>query len=117
MRQLPRRGRRLIFYNKQHNSLHMDFKHKLGLEAKDKISGFAGIIVARIEHLTGCNVYWLAPTKLTTEGKKQESEAFDEERLKIIGKGIAPEEVNPKPVAGKIRKPGAEKLKSAPRGA
>ena len=95
----------------------MAFKHELGLEGKDKISGFSGIIIARIEHLTGCNVYWLAPNKLGPEGKKLDSESFDEERIEIIGKGIAPEDVNPKPVKGKVPRPGADNLKTPPRGA
>lgn len=37
------------------------FKHKLGLKAKDKITGFEGIITARCEYLTGCNQYCLTP--------------------------------------------------------
>lgn len=92
----------------------MAFKHKLGIEVKDKISGFSGIITARIEHITGCNAYWVAPTKLGTDGKKFESESFDEERLEVIGSGIAPKEVQPAKAPG--RKLGGEKL-PPPRGA
>ncbi len=46
----------------------MSFKHQLGLEAKDKISGFVGIITARVDYLTGCNRYCLNPREIR-EGK------------------------------------------------
>jgi hypothetical protein len=36
------------------------FKHELGKEAKDKITGYEGIIVCRCEHLFGCNTYGIA---------------------------------------------------------
>jgi len=33
------------------------FKHKLGIIAKDKITGFEGMVTSRVEFLTGCNRY------------------------------------------------------------
>jgi hypothetical protein len=74
----------------------MAFKHKLGAKAKDKITGFEGIITARIEHITGCDTYWLTPDQLDKEGKKREAADFDEGRLEIIGPGILPEKVQGK---------------------
>lgn len=68
------------------------FKHKLGKEAKDKITGFKGIIIGRTEYLYGCNVYGVAP-KSMKDGQKQETEWFDEGRIKIVGKGIKPKNV------------------------
>jgi len=56
------------------------FKYELGQKAKDKISGFVGIIVARIEFLNGCIRYSLAPQKLKDE-KPIDSEYFDEEQI------------------------------------
>lgn len=38
-----------------------NFKHELGNKAKDKITGFSGILTARIEFLTGCNRYCIQP--------------------------------------------------------
>jgi hypothetical protein len=61
------------------------FMHELGKKAKDKISGFKGVIVARAEHLTGCNTYGLAP-KLDGSGKKPTTEWFDEGCLDVSGK-------------------------------
>jgi hypothetical protein len=38
------------------------FKYKNGVKAKSAISGFSGMIVARSNHLYGCNRYFLAPS-------------------------------------------------------
>lgn len=68
------------------------FKIELGKKAKDKITGMQGIVVARAEHLYGCNTYGLAPQVLEN-GKKLDTEWFDEGRLDVIGKGVTKEEV------------------------
>lgn len=65
---------------------------KFGKEAKDKITGFKGIITGRCDYLYGCRQYELNP-KLDKDGKKQSTEWFDEGRIEIIGKGINPESV------------------------
>ena len=76
------------------------FKFELGLEAKDKVTGFKGIITGRCEYLYGCAQYGLVP-KVSKEGKRQGIEYFDEGRIEITGRGILPKEV-------KVKKPGAE---------
>lgn len=68
------------------------FKHELGLQAKDKITGFTGILVARCEFLTGCNRYCIQPTYLH-DSKPVEGLYFDEGQIEIIGNGINPENV------------------------
>jgi len=71
------------------------FKHELGLIAKDKITGFKGMITARIEYLTGCNRYCLQPTEL--DGYKiPESNYFDEGQIEIVSDGIKPNDVQSK---------------------
>jgi len=45
------------------------FKYELGQGVKDIVSGFCGVVTARIEYLTGCGQYALSPTKLSKEGK------------------------------------------------
>jgi hypothetical protein len=65
---------------------------KLGLEGKDKVTGFQGIIIARVEFLFGCNQYGLAP-KVTDNGEVKDTQYFDEGRIEIVGNGILPEEV------------------------
>lgn len=64
---------------------------KLGKKAKDKVTGFTGIIIGRIEYLFGCNQYGLAPE--ASEGVVKDTNWFDEGRIEVIGQGIAPEEV------------------------
>lgn len=68
------------------------FKHELGKRAKDKITGFEGIITSSVKYLTGCNRYHLQPTNLK-EGIPIEGIYFDEAQVEILGDGIAPREV------------------------
>ncbi len=65
--------------------------HTLGQEATDKVTGFKGILTCRIEYLTGCDHYGIAPPAV--DGKVNETAYFDEGRIKIIGPGITAEEV------------------------
>lgn len=65
---------------------------ELGKEGRDKITGFKGIIVAKIEFLFGCNQYGIAP-RMDEIGKIQDTHYFDEGRIEIIGDGIKPEDV------------------------
>jgi hypothetical protein len=73
----------------------MQFLHELGKKAKDKITNFEGVIIGRTEYLFGCNVYGLAPATLE-DGKRRDTEWFDEGRIEIIGKGITAKEVTAK---------------------
>lgn len=65
-----------------------EFKFELGIEAEDKITGFKGIVMSRSEHLTGCNVYSIAP-KTLAEGKPGETQWFDENRINKISDGVS----------------------------
>lgn len=65
----------------------MAYKHELGKEAKDIVTGFKGIITSRTEYLTGCNRYGLQP-KANKEGKTDDPKWFDENQIEIIGKGV-----------------------------
>lgn len=71
------------------------FEHALGVKAKDVITGVEGIIVARAEHLTGCNTYGVAPQRLK-DGKRLDTEWFDEGRIRVTGKGVTPDMVKAK---------------------
>lgn len=64
---------------------------KLGQKAKDKITGFEGIIIGKCEYLYGCNQYGITP--LAINGETKSTQWFDEGRIEIIGRGILPEEV------------------------
>lgn len=64
----------------------------LGKMGRDKVTGFAGVIIARVEYLFGCNQYGIAP-KVDKDGNVKSAEFFDEGRIEITGEGISPESV------------------------
>jgi hypothetical protein len=64
----------------------------LGQKAKDKITGFEGILTGKCEYLTGCTQYSIQPiTK--DDGGFIEGRWFDEGRLEITGDGIKKSDV------------------------
>lgn len=71
------------------------FKHELGKKGQDKITGFSGIITARVQFLTGCNRYCIQPTELK-DGKPIDAIYFDEDQIEIISAGIKAESVRGK---------------------
>lgn len=68
------------------------FLIELGKIAKDKITGFEGVITARCEFLTGCNRYCIQPTTLK-DGRPIESIYFDEAQIEVLSDGINASEV------------------------
>lgn len=60
------------------------FKYPMNVVAKDKISGFKGVIIARTAHLFGCAQYGLAPQELSADGTPRPTEYFDESRIEIL---------------------------------
>jgi hypothetical protein len=64
---------------------------KLGQKVKDVVTGFEGIITGRAQYIYGCDQYCVVPK--ARDGKTAEGQWFDEGRIKIIGRGIFPEEV------------------------
>lgn len=64
---------------------------ELGRKARDKITGFEGVITGRAQYLTGCDQYVLVPG--IKDGQLQKSEWFDEGRLVVLGDGFTAEDV------------------------
>lgn len=62
------------------------FRFALGVEVKDKVSGFTGIVTGRSEFLNGCIRYSVEHRTLTKEGARKDVEHFDEGQLEL-GKG------------------------------
>lgn len=60
------------------------FKFNLGDRAKDSMTSFEGIIIARTEFLNGCTRYGLKPTFLQKAGSTLEEEYFDEAQIEIV---------------------------------
>jgi hypothetical protein len=63
----------------------------LGQKAKDKITGFEGILIGRCQYLTGCDQYGIAPP--AKDGEVKNSQWFDEGRIEVLGKGVTIGEV------------------------
>ena len=79
----------------------------LGKMARDKVTGFEGVIIGRLNYLFGCAQYCLSPRAVKNELKN--SEWFDEGRIEVIGEGVFPEDVQSdkpggvNPICPKIR--------------
>jgi len=58
----------------------------LGQMARDVITGFSGLVMAKAQYLTGCNQVLLTPRKLDKDGKRRDGEWFDEQRVERVGK-------------------------------
>lgn len=63
-----------------------EFKFDLGVEVKDVVTGFKGIIMGRTQYTTGCNQYGVLNPELTKEGKLREWLWFDENRIEVTSK-------------------------------
>jgi hypothetical protein len=59
------------------------FEIELGVFAKDRLTGFYGVVMGRSEYSTGCRTYAIAPAKMDKEGKTAEWLWFDEDRIEI----------------------------------
>jgi len=68
------------------------FTLELGKTAKDKITGFKGILTGRCQFLTGCNRYCIQPQELKN-GIPIDSIYFDEAQIEILSDGISEKEV------------------------
>ena len=55
-------------------------KFELGIEAKDSVTGFKGVITGHVRYLTGCDQYLLTPP-VDKEGKHVESRWYDVNRV------------------------------------
>jgi hypothetical protein len=59
--------------------------------AKDSVTGFKGMVIARTEWLNGCARILIQPQELTKEGKTMEAEQFDEQQVVLVkAKGFKP---------------------------
>lgn len=56
---------------------------KLGVQAKDKITGFRGTVVGRTEYITGCHQVLLSPP-VKADGSHVEGHWYDEQRIEVI---------------------------------
>ncbi|MCF8534090.1 MAG: hypothetical protein K9G48_13870 [Reyranella sp.] len=64
----------------------MSHKFNLGDSAKDIVTGFTGICIARFEWLNGCVRYEVQPTKLK-DGQPLDAKTFDQGQLVLVKRG------------------------------
>lgn len=57
---------------------------ELGIEVKDKITGFRGVVTGFVRYLSGCNQVLVAPA-LGPDGALRDSQWFDVQRLDRVG--------------------------------
>jgi hypothetical protein len=60
------------------------FKFSQGDTLCDKVTGFTGVVIQRIDYISGCNRYLLQP-RIDKEGKLSEGIYVDEPALEYIG--------------------------------
>lgn len=65
-----------------------EFEHELGLEVKDKVTGFKGILMWRVQYLTGCDQYGIQGP-INDKGELPEPKKFDESRIEVISEGVS----------------------------
>jgi len=70
---------------------------KLGQKVKDKVTGFTGIAIAKIEYLNGCIQFCVKPKIKAKDNKMSEGQYIDVEQLEVVGEGIR---VESKPTGG-----------------
>lgn len=63
---------------------------QLGDEARDTVSGFSGVCVARTEWLNGCWRMTLQPKALDKDGKPMDAQTFDDFQLEVTKKKAQP---------------------------
>jgi len=69
-------------------------KIKLGINAKDKITGFEGSVTGHAKYITGCDQFLLQPKcEDGKSGTKPEGQWFDDGRLEAVSKGITSKDV------------------------
>ena len=71
---------------------------KLGMKARDIITGFTGVVTAHARYLTGCDQYCLKPQELDKEGAMKDGVYFDIEQLELIDETVI--KVNIRPTGG-----------------
>lgn len=60
----------------------------LGDLAKDRITGFTGIVTGKASYLTGCDRCGLAPQKLKDDGGVAETLWFDEPWVEVVEQDV-----------------------------
>jgi len=60
---------------------------KLGDRGQDAITGFEGIVTARVEYISGCVQVCVTPGGLDEKGQIRKGEYFDIQRVHVVNAG------------------------------
>lgn len=63
----------------------------LGDKARHAITGFEGIVTARVSYLTGCDQLCLQPQGTNSDGKLFDSHYFDEPYIDLVEAAVVPD--------------------------
>lgn len=78
---------------------------RLGDLARDKVTGFEGIVIGITEYLYNCRRPILQPRGLDSNGKTIDSQAFDEDQLDIVTPGVISSKRTPVEHGGPLATP------------
>lgn len=81
---------------------------QIGKKARDRITGFEGVITGRSEYITSCD-HILLQLETDDKGSYVEGRWFDEGRIMLLGDGV-----NPAELVAESEKPGGPMLNSPP---
>jgi hypothetical protein len=65
----------------------MEYELQLGDKARHAITGFEGIVVAKVQYLTGCDQVCLQPQGLTDKGDTFDHRYFDAPYVDLVQAG------------------------------
>ena len=77
---------------------------RMGMVARDKVTGFTGIVAGISIYLYGCAQLLLTP-KCKEDGSYNEGRWFDEARIEYVKEGIVPEDVQGEKPGGDLEAP------------
>ena len=72
---------------------------KLGQKVRDKVTGFDGIVVAKINYISGCSQCGINPQVKSGE-KYPDCTYIDNCRLEVIGEGVSMDDLELKEPGG-----------------
>jgi len=87
---------------------------ELGCIARDRISGFEGVVTARSEFLNGCVRLGLTPRKRDDDGAPMEAQWFDIEQVEYAAAGLREVAIAAQQSGGPARETGRMRPKDAP---
>ena len=61
---------------------------KLGNKVRDRVTGFTGIAISRVEYLNGCVQFCIKPPVDSKTGKNNDGEYVDSQQVEFVSNGL-----------------------------